>query len=89
MATSSAPDRRVRMLRDYAAITVLRLAAAALALFLILRVAAPWLVDLHQTGALALAVALLLLCPLVLIHAGWMLWEDRRRFLDRLDPPPL
>ncbi len=87
MATPSAPDRRVRMLRDYAALTFLRIAAAAFALFLILRVAAPWLVDLHQTLALGLAGVLLLACPLIVIYAGWTLWEDRRRLRERLDAP--
>ena len=79
MVTSPPPDLRVRLLRDYAAVTFLKIAAAFTALFVILRVAAPWLVDLHQTVALWLAGALVLACPLVLIYAGWALWEGRRR----------
>ena len=89
MVLSSPSDVRVRLLRDYAASTFLKIAAAALLLFLILRVLAPWLVDLHQTPALWLAVALLLISPLVLLYAGWTLWADHRRFRARLNALPL
>lgn len=89
MVTSSARAVRVRLLCDYAASTFLKIAAAALILFLILRVAAPWLVDLHRTPALWLAAALLLACPLVLLYAGWALWDGHRRLKARLDGLPL
>ncbi len=89
MVMSSPSDVRVRLLRDYAASTFLKIAAAALLLFLILRVAAPWLVDLHQTLALCLAGVLLAACPLVLLYAGWTLWADHRRLRGKLDSLPL
>ena len=89
MVMSSPSDVRVRLLRDYAASTFLKIAAAALVLFLILRVAAPWLVDLHQTLALWLAGALLVACPLVLLYAGWAVWDDHRRLKANLAGLPL
>jgi hypothetical protein len=89
MVTHPPSDVRVRLLRDYAASTFLQIAAAALLLFLILRVAAPWLVDLHSTAALVIAAALLLACPLVLIYAGWALWASRRRLKAKLAALPV
>ena len=89
MVMSSPSDVRVRLLRDYAASTFLKIAAAALVLFLILRVAAPWLVDLHRTPALWLAGALLLACPLVLLYGAWTLWADHRRLKATLAGLPL
>lgn len=89
MVMSSPSDVRVRLLRDYLAQTFLLIAATALLLFLILQVVAPWLVDLHQTLALALAAALLVACPLVLLYAGWTLWADRRRYQARRARLPL
>ena len=84
MVTTPPSDARVRLLRDYAASTFLQIAAASALLFLILRVAAPWLVDLHSTPALLLAGALLVACPLILLYAGWMLWDGRRRLKAKL-----
>lgn len=84
MVMTPPSDVRVRLLRDYAATTFLQLAASALLLFLILRVAAPWLVDLHQTLALWLAGGLLLACPLVLLYAGWLLVDGAARLRARL-----
>jgi hypothetical protein len=72
-------EGRARRVRDYALRTTLRLIAAGLVLFLILRVGAPFLVSLHDTPALWLGAGLILLTPLVLIQLAFGLWSDWRR----------
>ena len=84
MVMSSPPDARVRLLRDHAAATFLKIVATALVLFAILRIAAPWLVDMHRTAALWLAVLLLCTCPLVVLYAGWALWAGHLRLKAKL-----
>ena len=86
MAVTSPSDLRVRLLRDYAALIFLKIAATIAALFLALQVVAPWLVDLHQTVALGFAGVLVLGCPLAVLYMGWTVWADYRRLKAQLSP---
>lgn len=80
MSLTARLEARARRLRGYAIRAFLQVAATALILFVILRVAAPALVSRHDDLSLWLAGALLLACPLVLIQATYSIWTGWRRF---------
>ena len=84
MSPTSASERRVRLLRNYAIATFLQVIATALALFLILRVFVPWLVDRQDTALLWAAGALVLACPLLLVQLVYTIWRGRRTVGRRL-----
>ena len=84
MSAQSPSDLRVRLLRDFIVLAFVQASAAFVLLFVILRLAAPWLVSLHDTPALWLAGLLLLACPLILFQAAYMLWNSWSRLRLRL-----
>ena len=84
MSPNSASERRGRLLRDYVIATFLQVIATALALFLILRVFVPWLVDRQDTALLWVAGALALACPVLLAQLVYAIWRGRRRLGRRL-----
>ena len=63
------PDARRQR---YAFVKAAQTVALLAAVFVLLRVAAPWLVDLHSTPALILAVALLVAGA---FGVGWFAWN--------------
>lgn len=79
MTTDIKTEQRVSRLRTYALRTGLRLVAGLVILFLILRIAAPWLINLHDTVALWIGGALLVACPFIAIQLAYGLWRDWRR----------
>ena len=80
VSTPSAAERRAARLRDFLLRSFAIAVAAGVPLFLILRVGAPWLVNLHDTAALWLAAGLLLLCPVIAGLAAFRFWEAWRRW---------
>jgi hypothetical protein len=89
MPADTPSDLKVRLLRDFIALAFVQAAAALALLFLILRVAAPWLVSLHDTPALWLAGLLLVLCPLILLQAAYTLRRSWTRLRARMIRPTL
>jgi len=72
--------RRISAMRAFVAWTALKVVAALLAIWLVVRIAIPYLVDAHDD---ALAIAALALGLVTLLGAGWFaftLWLDIRRF---------
>jgi hypothetical protein len=78
MSADMPSELQARRLRNFVVLVFLQTTAILLVLFLILRIAAPWLVSLHSTPALWLAVLLLLLCPLILLQGAYSLWRSWR-----------
>ena len=75
----STETARAQRLRDYAVKAFVRLAVSVIILFVILRIAAPWLISLHENVALCIGVGLLLLVPFIVIQLSYLLWSDWRR----------
>ena len=69
----SSPAPALRRPGRFAFVKALQALALLVAAFLLLRVVGPWLIDLHNTGALILAVVLLVAGLFAIAWFGWAL----------------
>ena len=76
-------DPRSRRLQAYLLRSFAVAVAGGLVLFLLLRVAAPWLISLHDTLALWAGAACLIASPVVALVTGLRLWSGWRAYRGR------
>lgn len=74
---------RYESVSGFAAWTFVKIAAAAIAVFVIVRIAIPDLINAHRTPYLWLAVACGLLVPIIIGWAAASVWRGIGRFRRR------